>query len=389
MASFVMAAMLLARWPCSTFSEAGCCTRASRMSGPPARCSLSPLPWRLLASHHDSRSFHPISGVSWRWRSAVWLYLRGRRVDPTRGTSPYSAPCSPVLVVIWRAVRGSVRRSFSSLSGRAGPPGVRLTRGLLRRGGRRHLRPCSHPGVVRSSISSAIRRHDRFEHDRDAPAARGRLLVVDPAESVLRIAPFPEIHEEFRTGAGIVDLVITYATTALSYGLVGADCSGVFASLIWRAFREARSRRAGTAIIRCFAPLSGGVPSWAHDGDHRDHELSTRPASVAWSLAGLTAAHLSFGVGGPAPTADAFAAPSPSPCRTSMQEFPSTAAVADDEAHSLASEREGTLLGTIACAIRRQETSSPFSRPVAASAGSSTRAAGRSSSPVSIWIATP
>ncbi len=106
---------------------------------------------------------------------------------------------------------------------------------------------------------------------------------------------FLQQMEEFRTGEGIIDLVNTYATVALSFGMVGASLFvGVFLAAIWKTFRLVRqlmlfdpdSALMGAAMIAC---LIGTLVVLATTSF-----LHTMPYMV-WAFVGMTVAYIRLG----------------------------------------------------------------------------------------------
>jgi O-antigen ligase len=70
-------------------------------------------------------------------------------------------------------------------------------------------------------------------------------------------SPFGLLHlEELRQGQGIIDLVNTYATVAMYYGLIGLSLFlGFFVIGIWNAYRLVKATADEDADLHCSAPI--------------------------------------------------------------------------------------------------------------------------------------
>ena len=112
---------------------------------------------------------------------------------------------------------------------------------------------------------------------------------------VFGLPGFIEYMEELRQGQGIIDLVNTYATIALSFGLVGlALFAGVFVTVIVSSLRTVRLLAAthpevslmGGSLLAC---LAGALLIIATVSNYLSIPY------LYWSLAGLAAAYARFG----------------------------------------------------------------------------------------------
>jgi O-antigen ligase len=114
--------------------------------------------------------------------------------------------------------------------------------------------------------------------------------------------------EQFRTGEGIIDLVNTYATLALSFGLIGmALFLSVFVTLVWQTHREVRaaadadpdSALMGAALIACIVGTLVVIATTS---------FQLALPSMTWALAALAAAYVRLPAHSPANEAEQFVA---------------------------------------------------------------------------------
>jgi hypothetical protein len=249
-------------------------------------------------------------GYSMAMAFGIWLYVR--RCVPTGASALGMAAIDAGLVVAlargpWI---GAVVVLFVYLM--SGPrPGVRLVQGMLVVG------VCA-AFVLLSPWRSHVIDFLPFVGTIDASTIAMRQQLAAGSWLLILQNPFfgspyfLQYMEEFRTGEGIIDLVNTYATVALSYGMVGAGIFiAFFGSLVWKALREARRSAPvdpdhallGACIAAC---VTGTLVIIATTS------FQLALPSIAWSLAALATAYLRLSPQAlPVASAWTMAAPAP------------------------------------------------------------------------------
>jgi hypothetical protein len=221
----------------------------------------------------------------------MWLYLQGRIDAKGWRVLGVVTLVTGLIAALARAPwLGATLVLFSYLS--LGPrSGSRLMKGMLLSGGLFGL-------ALVSPLGNQIIDHLPFVGTVDAVTVQQRQQLAIGSWLLIQQNPvfgspyFMSQMEEFRTGEGIIDLVNTYATVALAFGLVGlAFFVGVFVSLLWKAYRVVRAfsnvdpdySLMGASLMACMLGMLLVIATTS---------FQLALPTVTWALAGLTWAYV-------------------------------------------------------------------------------------------------
>ena len=191
----------------------------------------------------------------------MWLYLQGRVASRAWRLIGFLALGPGLVVALARGPwvgAAAVVVVYLSLGPRAGS---RLLKGLSALGGLSGL-------IAVTPWGAKIVAFLPFVGTVDANTIYERQQLAETSWYLIQQNPvfgspyFLAYMEDLRNGEGIIDLVNTYATIALSFGLVGAGLFvGIFATLVWKSFAIIRyfshvdpdTSLMGSALVACIA----------------------------------------------------------------------------------------------------------------------------------------
>ena len=221
----------------------------------------------------------------------MWLYLQGRVASRAWRLIGFLAIGTGLVVALARGPwvgAAAVVVVYLSLGPRAGS---RLLKGLSALGGLFGL-------IAVTPWGAKIVDFLPFVGTVDANTIYERQQLAETSWYLIQQNPvfgspyFLAYMEDLRSGEGIIDLVNTYATIALSFGLVGVGLFvGIFATLVWKSFAIIRyfshvdpdSSLMGSALVACIAGSLVVIATTSY-------QLAL--PSVLWTIVALTAAYI-------------------------------------------------------------------------------------------------